>query len=87
MSWTPSTRDLETVATMSHAKAPAAQIARAVGISTAEFEAWCARLAQAREFMMALAVLPLPPRRQVEVAEPGRCRIVADRVFGGEGSG
>ena len=67
--WQPTTKQLELVVTMAHARAPAAAIAAAVGLAEDEFRSWCATLAAARELMMALAVMPLPPRRLGLVAD------------------
>ena len=92
MSFNPSTRDLETIALMTHAKATTAQIAAAVGVELDEFRAWCQRLAAARDFGMPVMPAKAPakePPAPVSFAEVAalRSKIIADRLFEGEGSG
>jgi hypothetical protein len=48
MTWQPTTRDLETIAELGHARAPMDKIAAELGISPAEFSAWTGRLVAAR---------------------------------------
>jgi len=91
MTWNPSTNQLESIAEMIVAKAPAAQIARAVGITPEEFCAWSQRLAAARMFGMPV----MPAKAAAKEPRPGsfaevaalRSIIIADRLFEDEGSG
>jgi len=68
------TRDLELIAVMAHARAPVARIAAALGLSEDAFKAWCQRLALGRAYVPAVAI----PARRVRVV-PERLR--AERFF------
>jgi hypothetical protein len=81
MTWQPTTRDLETIATLGHARAPVAKICAALGLSEAEFSAWAGRLALGRVWS---AMPPIPVAKAPEPTEPRLARIVADRLFEGD---
>jgi hypothetical protein len=68
------TRDLELIAIMAHARAPVARIAAALGISEPEYSAWLQRLALGRAYV-APVTIPARPVRKV----PARLR--AERFF------
>ena len=94
MSWNPSTKQLECIAEMAHAKAPVAQIAAAVGLTPEEFCAWCARLAAARALMMIMPEFP-PKRAAAKEPDAGASfaevaalcsKIMANRLFEGDGA-
>ena len=70
------TAQLEIIATLSHARAPAAQICEALGISEAEFAAWHQRLAMGRSYVEPVSI-PSKPVRQL----PERLRFRAERIF------
>jgi hypothetical protein len=70
------TRDLELIAVLAHARAPVARIAAALGISEPEYSAWLQRLALGRTWREPV-LLPARPVRKA----PKSPRIVADRVF------
>jgi len=76
MTFEPTTRDLETVATLTHARTPADKIAAALGVSEDAFGAWRARLAFGRAYVPAV-VIPSKPVRVV----PKSPRIVAEHMF------
>jgi len=78
MTWQP--RDLETIATMGHARATA------LGITPEEFKAWVGRLVAAR----AAWVPPTPPQsaaKPLATPEPMWPRIEAERLFEANGQG
>ena len=92
MTFRPSTADLELIAELVVARATTAQIAAAVGVELDEFREWCQRLAAAREFGMPVMPAKAPakePPAPVSFAEVAalRSKIIADRLFEGEGSG
>ena len=68
------TAQLEIIATLSHARAPAAQICEALGISEAEFAAWHQRLAMGRSYVEPVSI-PSKPVRQL----PERLRFRAEK--------
>lgn len=70
------TAQLETIATLSHARTPPDKIAEALGISEDAFKAWCARLALGRAWREPV-LLPARPERKA----PERLRMRAERYF------
>ena len=76
MTFSPTTRDLELIASLAHARAPVARIAAAIGISELEYSAWCQRLALGRAWREPLVISARPERRL-----PERLRVRADRLF------
>jgi hypothetical protein len=82
MTFKPTTRDLETIAIMGRARAPADKIVVALGIGEAEFRAWTGRLAAARALMPMSVARATKETESVSFVEaPARPRITADRVF------
>jgi hypothetical protein len=81
--WQPTTRQLETIATLGHARAPADKIAAALGVTLEEFSAWAGRLTATRTLDVEAPPLPTPPMRP----ERGSPKILADRVFETVGEG
>jgi hypothetical protein len=75
MTFEPTTRDLELIATMSQARAPSDKIAAVLGISEDAFAAWCQRLALGRSYVEPVSI----PERPIRV--PKSPRIVAERIF------
>jgi hypothetical protein len=82
MTWKPTLAQLETIADMSHARAPVAAMASAVGLSPEAFIAWRRRLLVAVRVEEAAEAPPyaMPDKPAVSEA-PAIPRIVADRVF------
>jgi hypothetical protein len=80
MTWKPTLAQLETIADMSHARAPVAAMAAAVGLSPEAFIAWRRRsLAAVRaEEARHAKPEPIPPKPVVAAVSP---RVVADRAF------
>jgi hypothetical protein len=79
MTWKPTLAQLETIADMSHARAPVAAMARAVGLSPEAFIDWRQRcmMALSTAFEEAIA----NPEPKPVVAAPVSPRIVAERAF------
>ena len=82
MTFKPTLPQLETIAVLGHARAPAGQIAAALGISEDAFKAWTRRLALGR----AWSALP-PVAKAPEPVAPVDPRIRAERLFEGGAEG